>query len=224
MLEADDLTAAVKRAEGEAAAEQKAVEADRKAYATELAGVREQLERISGERGGRGALALAAGARDCSSWSRSAATAWPSPKRATGSARSATSACARRCSTWCGATTRSTSATTATGSCTSSRWRRQPRRLPDDDRRVYRWRRPGQPGTGRFRRADRARWHAGRDSRAIGTPRTTSRIRGLLAALEWAAHGERVWPIGLARPADAGNFKVKHPGLQPLYGRPARAR
>lgn len=52
MLEADDLTAAVKRAEGEAAAEQKAVEADRKAYVTELTGVREQLERISGERGG----------------------------------------------------------------------------------------------------------------------------------------------------------------------------
>jgi uncharacterized protein len=52
MLEADDLTAAVKRTEGEAAAEQKAVEADRKAYVTELTGVREQMERISGERTG----------------------------------------------------------------------------------------------------------------------------------------------------------------------------
>ena len=52
MLEADDLTAVVKRAEGEAAAEQKAVEADRKAYVTELTRVREQLEQISGERGG----------------------------------------------------------------------------------------------------------------------------------------------------------------------------
>jgi predicted nucleic acid-binding Zn-ribbon protein len=50
MLEADDLTAAVKRAEVDAAAEQKAVEADRKAYVTELTAVREQLERISGER------------------------------------------------------------------------------------------------------------------------------------------------------------------------------
>jgi len=52
MLEADDLTAAVKRAEVDAAAEQKAVEADRKAYVTELTAVREQLERISGERVG----------------------------------------------------------------------------------------------------------------------------------------------------------------------------
>jgi predicted nucleic acid-binding Zn-ribbon protein len=50
MLEADDLTAAVKRAEAEAAAEQKAVEADRKAYAAELAGVRERLERMTAER------------------------------------------------------------------------------------------------------------------------------------------------------------------------------
>jgi uncharacterized protein len=50
MLEADDLTAAVKRAEVDAAAEQNAVEADRKAYVTELTAVREQLERISGER------------------------------------------------------------------------------------------------------------------------------------------------------------------------------
>ena len=50
MLEADDLTAAVKRAEAESAAEQKAVEADRKAFAAELTGVRESLERITGER------------------------------------------------------------------------------------------------------------------------------------------------------------------------------
>ena len=50
MLEADDLTAAVKRAEAESAAEQKAVEADRKAYTAELIGVRESLERITGER------------------------------------------------------------------------------------------------------------------------------------------------------------------------------
>lgn len=50
MLEADDLTAAVKRAEAELAAEQKAVEADRKAYAAELAGVRQTLEQITGER------------------------------------------------------------------------------------------------------------------------------------------------------------------------------
>jgi uncharacterized protein len=50
MLEADDLTAAVKRTEAEAAAEQQAVDADRKAYAAELTGVRESLDRITGER------------------------------------------------------------------------------------------------------------------------------------------------------------------------------
>src|SRR5215208_4045753 len=52
MLEADDLAAAVKRAEAESAAEQKAVEADRKAFGAELTGVRGELERISGERAG----------------------------------------------------------------------------------------------------------------------------------------------------------------------------
>jgi uncharacterized protein len=52
MLEADDLTSALKRAEAELAAEQKAVEADRKAYAAELGGVRESLERITAERSG----------------------------------------------------------------------------------------------------------------------------------------------------------------------------
>jgi predicted nucleic acid-binding Zn-ribbon protein len=50
MLEADDLTAAVKRAETESAAEQKSVDADRKAYATELAAVREGLARNTAER------------------------------------------------------------------------------------------------------------------------------------------------------------------------------
>ena len=50
MLEADDLTAALKQAETEAAAEQKAVDADRKAYASELAGVRDSLARITAER------------------------------------------------------------------------------------------------------------------------------------------------------------------------------
>lgn len=50
MLEADDLTAAVKRAEAEAAAEQKSVEADRKAYAADLTAVRDALDRITSER------------------------------------------------------------------------------------------------------------------------------------------------------------------------------
>jgi uncharacterized protein len=50
MLEADDLTAAVKRAEAALSAEQKSVEADRRAYSAELAGVREGLERTTVER------------------------------------------------------------------------------------------------------------------------------------------------------------------------------
>jgi predicted nucleic acid-binding Zn-ribbon protein len=50
MLDADDLTAALKQAETAAAAEQKAVDADRKAYAAELAGVRDSLARITAER------------------------------------------------------------------------------------------------------------------------------------------------------------------------------
>jgi predicted nucleic acid-binding Zn-ribbon protein len=50
MVEADDLTAAVKRAEAELAAEQKAVDADRRAMATELTAMQSSLERIAGER------------------------------------------------------------------------------------------------------------------------------------------------------------------------------
>src|ERR1700730_5283853 len=50
MLEADDLTAAVKRTEPELAAELKKVDADRKAMAAEFAELRSSLERIGGER------------------------------------------------------------------------------------------------------------------------------------------------------------------------------
>lgn len=50
MLEADDLTAAVKKAEAGLASEQKAVEADRKALASELAALKASLERITPER------------------------------------------------------------------------------------------------------------------------------------------------------------------------------
>jgi len=50
MVEADDLTAAVKRAEAELASEQKAVDADRRAMATELAAMKSSLEQIAGER------------------------------------------------------------------------------------------------------------------------------------------------------------------------------
>jgi len=50
MVEADDLTAAVKRAEAELASEQKAVDADRRAMTTELAAMKSSLERIAAER------------------------------------------------------------------------------------------------------------------------------------------------------------------------------
>jgi predicted nucleic acid-binding Zn-ribbon protein len=50
MLEADDLTAAVKRAESELSAETKKVDADRKAMAAEFAELRSSLEKIGSER------------------------------------------------------------------------------------------------------------------------------------------------------------------------------
>src|SRR5712691_1348704 len=52
MLEADDLTAAVKRAEADLAAEQKAVDADRKAMGSEHAAFQTSLEKIAEERKG----------------------------------------------------------------------------------------------------------------------------------------------------------------------------
>jgi uncharacterized protein len=50
MLEADDLTAAVKKAEAELSSETKKVDADRKAMAAEFAELRASLERIRAER------------------------------------------------------------------------------------------------------------------------------------------------------------------------------
>jgi predicted nucleic acid-binding Zn-ribbon protein len=50
MLEADELTAAVKRAEAELATEQKAVDAEKKKLASELAEMKSALERIGKER------------------------------------------------------------------------------------------------------------------------------------------------------------------------------
>ena len=50
MLEADDLTAALKKAEGELAAETKKVDADRKTMAAEFAELKASVERIHGER------------------------------------------------------------------------------------------------------------------------------------------------------------------------------
>jgi len=50
MLEADDLTAAMKKAEAELASETKKVEADRKAMASEFAELKASVERLHGER------------------------------------------------------------------------------------------------------------------------------------------------------------------------------
>ena len=52
MLEADDLAASVKRAEADLAAEQKKVDAARKAMAAESADLKSTLERVAAERGG----------------------------------------------------------------------------------------------------------------------------------------------------------------------------
>jgi len=52
MLEADDLTAAVKKAEADLSSENRKVEADRKAMIAEFAELRASLERIRGERAG----------------------------------------------------------------------------------------------------------------------------------------------------------------------------
>ena len=50
MLEADDLTVAVKRADGELAAEQRAVEDERRAFAAELGDLRAFVERTAADR------------------------------------------------------------------------------------------------------------------------------------------------------------------------------
>ena len=50
MVEADDLTATVKRAEADLASEQKTVEAERRAMTTELEAMKSSLERIAAER------------------------------------------------------------------------------------------------------------------------------------------------------------------------------
>jgi len=50
MLEGDDLTAGLKKAEGELAAEQKAVDAEKRALSTELAQFKATVERLAAER------------------------------------------------------------------------------------------------------------------------------------------------------------------------------
>ena len=112
------------------AAEQKAVDAERRAMAAEHAELKASLERIAAER-----AALVGGARPAACCSifelvvASAATASPSPKRATASARSATCACGRRSSTpSCRNEADPPVRPAATGSCTSCRAGRRRRR------------------------------------------------------------------------------------------------
>ena len=50
MVEADELSAAVKRADAEAGAEQKAVDGERKALVADMSALRSDIERIAGER------------------------------------------------------------------------------------------------------------------------------------------------------------------------------
>ena len=100
MLEADDLTAALKKAEARArGGDRRRSTPTARRMAAEHAELKASLERIAGERAALVARARPAGAARRSSASRSAATASPSPRRATASARSATCACGRRCST-----------------------------------------------------------------------------------------------------------------------------
>ena len=83
---------------------------------------------------------------------------------------------------------------------------------------------PGPAGFGvRIERADGTLVEEFHD--AIGTAtNNVAEYRGLLAALAWArAHGERELLIRsdslLLVQQMLGNYKVKHPGLQPLYAK-----
>ena len=83
---------------------------------------------------------------------------------------------------------------------------------------------PGPAGFGvRIERADSSLVVEFHDSIGIAT-NNVAEYRGLIAALEWArAHGEtdvlvRSDSLLLVQQM-LGNYKVKHPGLQPLYAR-----
>jgi predicted nucleic acid-binding Zn-ribbon protein len=150
MLEADELTALVKRTEKELADEQKAVDADRKAMTAEHGELQASLERIAAE---RSTLVAALDPQVLAIFELIAKrrNGIASPKRATASARSATSVSGRRSSTPSAATIRSCSATAATGSSTSCPRPRSPRRrslivsesLRSRGHRVHRRRRAG---------------------------------------------------------------------------------
>jgi len=82
---------------------------------------------------------------------------------------------------------------------------------------------PGPAGFGvRIERADGTLVDELHESIGIAT-NNVAEYRGLIAALEWArAHGETEVLVRsdslLLVQQMLGNYKVKHPGLQPLYG------
>ena len=83
---------------------------------------------------------------------------------------------------------------------------------------------PGPAGFGvRIERADGTLVDELHESIGIAT-NNVAEYRGLIAALEWArAHGETEVLVRsdslLLVQQMLGNYKVKHPGLQPLYGK-----
>ena len=117
MLEADELTAAVKRTEGELAADQKAVDAERRRWRqrSPSSDVTRTGRRRARRRHRR---ARPEGARHLRAVAQRRHGVAVAEARGA-SARSATCGCGRRCSTPCGATKRSFSATAASASCTS---------------------------------------------------------------------------------------------------------
>ena len=162
--------------------------------------------------------------------------------RATASARCATCACARRCSSRCGTTTPSSSATAASGSSTTClprrrlntpssgrsrlvmpavalrsrsrrlRHREHRRRLARQSR-ARRLRRPHRAGRRHRRRAEGVARHRHEQRRRVQRP-----ARG--AALgRGARHEDAAHPLDseLLVKQMKGVYRVKNPGLQPLY-------
>ena len=240
MLEADDLTAAVKKAEAELAAEQKAVDADRKAMAAEHAELQASLERI------------AARARRRSS-PRSTSSVLAIFEQVVASAATASRVAEARdgICTICHVRLRPQVFNTVRRNERDHpvrqlqphpvlRARRRPRppaaqpSRPLQARRaevvvVHRRRRARQSRAGRLRRAHRAaRRHAGRGVRRIDRRRHQQRRRvprRCIAALEWAQRArpprsctsDRIRCCSSSR--CCGNYKVKNPGLQPLHAK-----
>ena len=236
------LTAAVKQAETELATEQKTVDAERKALAAEHAELQGVARAGRGRARARSSRALDPQVLRDVRAGRQRRKASRSPRRATASARSATCGCGRRCSTPCGATKRSSSATAASASCTSSPHRRpaaaqshrdrlpcstpspSPSRRSSPTSTAARGAIPGPAGYGvRIERPDGTLVEEFGEAIGVAT-NNVAEYRGLLAALEWArAHGSRSVHVRsdslLLVQQMLGNYKVKNAGLQPLHAR-----